>query len=180
MNFLDLQKDLNTLIWDTRTEWLPDEAWDNSKGSSLKKAVFYGIKETYDRLKENHLYQEQNYTEISLNVVKWEVTLPADYEITFEILNENKTELFNFIINKKQNKIIFDDELDQTITFKYLPKETVLNLITDEPNLEEHFRDSISYFATEKYHQAQFDWDNIAKSVAYAEEKLEDLISKYN
>jgi len=31
----------------------------------------------------------------------------------------------------------------------------------------------------EKYHIAQFDWDNVAKSVAYAEDKLEDLITKY-
>jgi hypothetical protein len=58
--------------------------------------------------------------------------------------------------------------------------DTVMTLPTDTTIIEDHFKDAIIAAAAEKYYQAQADWDNVSRSVGYAEDKLEDLISKYN
>jgi len=179
MNSYDLQTDLQALIWDTRTKWLPDDLDNWSKWDSLKSAIKYGIKETFDRLKQNALYWKQNNTELVLTTVDGKVDIPADFEIDYKIFNSFSEEIFDYTIQKKQGKIILDDESSQDITLQYLVKENTLSVNADEPYLDEHFRDSITAYAMEKYHLAQFDWDNAAKSVAYAEDKIEDLISKY-
>ena len=178
MNFLDLQKDLQILIWDTRNEWLADEADTGTVWASNKSAIIHGIKEVFDRLKQNSLYKEQNYTEATLTVSDNKASLPADFEIEHEVLFYDDP-TYDYKLNKKSSEIIFDDITEWTITLRYLVKENVLSAAIDEPYLDEHFKEAISLFAQEKYHLAQFDWDNVSKSVAYAEDKLEDLISKY-
>lgn len=178
MNFLDLQKDLQVLIWDTRTEWLADEADTWTVWASNKSAIIHGIKQVFDRLKQNSLYKEQNYTEATLTVTDYKATIPADFEIEHEIIYlEEPTH--DYKLNKKSNEIIFEEISEWDITLRYLVQEPDLSAATDEPYLDDHFREAISLFAQEKYHLAQYDWDNVAKSVAYAEDKLEDLISKY-
>lgn len=178
MNFLDLQKDLQVLIWDTRSVWLPDETGLWSIWASNKAAINHGIKQVFDRLKQNSLYKEQNNIEVTLQIENYKATLPTDFAIEFEVIYSDEP-FFDYTINKPTNSLVFDRIESWKIILKYLKKEPILVDIDDESNIEEHFKEAISLFAMEKYHAAQFDWDNIAKSVAYAEDKMEDLISKY-
>lgn len=104
--------------------------------------------------------------------------LPADFSIDFELELSPGTKHYEYRIADIEEKI-YVDGVDRTYTLWYLPKIAALSADTDTVRIPEHFHDAIALFAMEKYHQAQMDWDNISRSVAYAEEKLEDLISKY-
>lgn len=179
MDFLELQKDLKLLTWDNRIDWLPDEAGDNSKWEKNKAAINAGIKSVYSRLKQNSDYQNKNYLEVNLSIVDNKVSFPIDFDIAVGVIYYDE-EYFDFEIQKASSKLIFPNITSWDITLRYLPVEVTLTTISSEPVMDSYFHEAIASFAMEKYHLAQFDWDNVAKSVAYAEEKLEDLINKYN
>jgi hypothetical protein len=85
---------------------------------------------------------------------------------------------YDYIIQETDGKVYINNS-DRKYILWYLPKIEALDADNDIPRIPEHFHEAIALFAMEKYHQAQMDWDNISRSVAYAEDKLEDLISKY-
>lgn len=127
----------------------------------------------------NSHYKDQNYTEVTLTPVDGKVSLPSDFGTEYEMLLSGQ-DFYDYRLDKKLSKIVFDNSsFSQSVTFRYIAKYNTLTATDDIPNLEDHFHEAIPLYAMEKYHLDQTDWDNVSRSVAYAEDKVEDLILKY-
>lgn len=173
MDFIAYQESLQDHIWDTRTQW-------NTSGTatSLKLAIKHGLKETKNRLMTSSFYKEKNYEEITKTITDKKCDAPTDVLGIFRVYVWGD-EIYKYSHNKTQGKIIFEDETTGDALIKFIPKVNTLSADADIPNVDEYFEDAIIAYAMEKYHMLQEDWDNVSRVVAYAEEKADDLISKY-
>lgn len=169
--FLSLQETFHLYNRNNRSEWLPG-------GESIKSAINKWLTDAYKRLINNSHYKEQNHKTVEISFVWWKSNLPEDFYIEYEVKNGDR-DFYGYRINKKDRTIELVDSDIKKITLAYMPTIDSLELQDDVPGIEDHFHEVIPLYAAEHYHRSQLDWDNVARSVADAEDKMEDLISKY-
>jgi len=178
MNFLDYQEDLDDIISDSRPEWQPDINEDESKWKAMKKAINYWIRETLNRLSQSAIYKEKNYTTSTLTISNGFVTRPTGMLSVYTI-EVGGYPYHDYIDQEKEGKILFPDFQKGEAIIKYIAAAEKLVLNQDVPGINSFFADGVTAYAMERYHLKQEDWDNVARSVAYAEDKIDDLLSKY-